>query len=300
MPNPNVISHNTLLSSYFSSGFLPEALETFFAIPMKDSHLWNILISGHQVHAEIAKVCSILDSYLGTNLLQMFASYRVIEDVKKVFGEMPSRDLSGHMDKAMWLFYEMQLADVKPNSFTFGGMLGLCASRNTLQRGKQLHGVTIKYDFKTIWYAQNGEAMKALKLYNKMVQLGPFVVSLNDVTFIDVLNIEHYTCMVDMLARSGLLKKAEALLLQMPFKADAVMWSTLLGACKLHGNPTMVKCISGNLYKEGEPLALPSSARLLSVISSLRSDFLAKLGHPIVDLGPFAVGSLGVSQSWGF
>lgn len=389
------------------------------------------LCSGCQIHAEIVKVCSFWDSYVGTNLLRMYANCGVVEDARKVFDEMPVRDLvtwnalilcysrcglgglclglykemcregilvdeysiaiilnelashlqvmearqvhscvmklgycsdpfvnnsllelyakcglidralvlfegiedknvfawttivtglsqSGHMDEAVWLFYEMQLAGVEPNSFTFGGMLGACAARNRLQRGRLLHGVAIKYGFENnlvvgsaisdmyskcgemqhafamflcmperdivVWnviicgFAQNGEAMKALELYNKMVQLGPSVISPNDVTFLGVLSacshrgmvqegccyfndmihkykikpkIEHYTCMVDLLGRSGMLEEAEALLLRMPFEADAVMWSTLLGACKLHGNLKMARRISGYLHMAG-------------------------------------------------
>ncbi|KAK4278897.1 hypothetical protein QN277_016675 [Acacia crassicarpa] len=434
-------SWNILISGYVKNLRIEDAMSHFVKMkrsPVKpDGYTYSIVLplcdlsSGRQVQAEIFKVCSISDSYLGTNILQMYASCGVIEDARKVFDEMPVRDLvtwnaliscysrfglgdfclslykqmyregiladeythaiilnemashlqlmeatqihscgiklgfcsdpfitnsllelyakcglidsalflfeeiqdkdvfawttivtglsqSGHIDEAVWLFYEMQLAGVEPNSFTFGGMLGACAVRNTLQRGRQLHGVAIKYGLENnlvvgsaisdmyskcgemqqafmmfqsmpekdivVWngiicgFAQNGEAMKALKLYNKMVQLGPSVVSPNNVTFMGVLSacshrglvqegfryfnemiheykikpkIEHYTCMVDLLGRSGLLEEAEALLLQMPFKADAVMWSTLLGACKLHGNLTMAKRISGDLHTVG-------------------------------------------------
>ncbi|KAI4308163.1 hypothetical protein L6164_031265 [Bauhinia variegata] len=46
MPNPNVVSYNTLLSGYFNSGLVTEAMEAFSAAPSKDCHSWNIAISG--------------------------------------------------------------------------------------------------------------------------------------------------------------------------------------------------------------------------------------------------------------
>ncbi|XP_028805261.1 pentatricopeptide repeat-containing protein At5g48910-like [Neltuma alba] len=288
------------------------------------------LMEAVQVHSCAIKLSFCSDPFITNSLLELYAKCGLIDNALVLFEEIQDKDVfawttivtglsqSGHVDEAMWLLYEMQLADVEPNSFTFGGMLGACAARNTLQRGRQLHGVAIKYGFENnlvvgsaisdmyskcgemqhafmmfqsmpqrdiiVWngiiggFAQNGEAMKAMKLYNMMVQLGPSVISPNDVTFVGVLSacshrglvqegcryfndmihkymikpkIEHYTCMVDLLGRSGLLEEAEALLLQMPFKADAVMWSTLLGACKLHGNLTMAKRISGDLHTAG-------------------------------------------------
>jgi pentatricopeptide repeat protein len=42
--------------------------------------------------------------------------------------------------------------------------------------------------------------------------------------------IEHYTCVVDLLGRSGHVKEAEEFITQMPIKADGVIWGALLNA----------------------------------------------------------------------
>ncbi|XP_065873926.1 pentatricopeptide repeat-containing protein At2g27610 [Euphorbia lathyris] len=47
---------------------------------------------------------------------------------------------------------------------------------------------------------------------------------------------EHFSCMVDMLGRAGLLDEAETLLQQAPGKGDCVMWSSLLRSCRVHSN----------------------------------------------------------------
>ncbi|KAJ4961239.1 hypothetical protein NE237_021149 [Protea cynaroides] len=46
----------------------------------------------------------------------------------------------------------------------------------------------------------------------------------------------HYSCMVDLLGRAGLLEEAEELLKLAPVKGDSVMWSSLLRSCKIHRN----------------------------------------------------------------
>ncbi|KAK7250578.1 hypothetical protein RIF29_33097 [Crotalaria pallida] len=49
-------------------------------------------------------------------------------------------------------------------------------------------------------------------------------------------NRQHFSCMVDLLCRAGLLYEAEELLLQAPVKRDIVMWSSLLRSCRVHKN----------------------------------------------------------------
>jgi pentatricopeptide repeat protein len=48
--------------------------------------------------------------------------------------------------------------------------------------------------------------------------------------------LEHYTCMVDLLGHAGNLQEAENVIKSMPFKPDVATWMVLLGACRTHGN----------------------------------------------------------------
>ncbi|GLU03100.1 hypothetical protein SLE2022_203180 [Rubroshorea leprosula] len=45
---------------------------------------------------------------------------------------------------------------------------------------------------------------------------------------------QHYSCMVDLLGRAGLLNEAEELLQQAPGRGGSVMWSSLLRSCRVH------------------------------------------------------------------
>ena len=108
--------------------------------------------------------------------------------------------------------------------------------------------------------AQNGESTKALKLYDKMVQSEPSIVFPIDVMFVGVLGAfshsglikegykylnemifkyaikpkkEHYTCMVDLLGRVGLFNEVEAILRNLPFKPDFVMWGCFVRSLQI-------------------------------------------------------------------
>ncbi|KAJ0965775.1 hypothetical protein J5N97_026913 [Dioscorea zingiberensis] len=45
---------------------------------------------------------------------------------------------------------------------------------------------------------------------------------------------DHYVCLVDMLGRAGRLEEAACAIETMPFEPDALIYKTLLGACKVH------------------------------------------------------------------
>ncbi|KAL5744195.1 hypothetical protein ACOSP7_027038 [Xanthoceras sorbifolium] len=48
--------------------------------------------------------------------------------------------------------------------------------------------------------------------------------------------MEHYACIVDLFARVGLLDDAMEFIRKMPIEPGEVIWQTLLGACRVHGN----------------------------------------------------------------
>ncbi|KAM0956152.1 hypothetical protein ACFX2A_024962 [Malus domestica] len=62
-------------------------------------------------------------------------------------------------------------------------------------------------------------------------------------------SIEHYSSMVDVLGRAGLLEDAEELIDNMPVKADAIIWGSLLSSCRKHKNIKMAK--QAEAIKEG-------------------------------------------------
>ncbi|MBA0798837.1 hypothetical protein Gohar_009391 [Gossypium harknessii] len=60
---------------------------------------------------------------------------------------------------------------------------------------------------------------------------------------------DHYTCMVDLLGRAGSLDEAKNLIETMPMKPDAVVWGSLLGACKVHRNIRLGKYVTEKILE---------------------------------------------------
>lgn len=59
----------------------------------------------------------------------------------------------------------------------------------------------------------------------------------------------HYTCMIDLLGRSGRLDEAHNLVRNMPFAPDAATWGALLGAAKVHGNIELAEKAAEIIFK---------------------------------------------------
>ncbi|KAI3957299.1 hypothetical protein MKW92_004196, partial [Papaver armeniacum] len=64
--------------------------------------------------------------------------------------------------------------------------------------------------------------------------------------------LDHYTCMVDLLGRAGLLEEAERFINTMPITPDNVTWGALLSACRTHSNAEMGQRV-GNYLIESDP-----------------------------------------------
>ncbi|EFJ37781.1 hypothetical protein SELMODRAFT_71699, partial [Selaginella moellendorffii] len=108
-------------------------------------------------------------------------------------------------------------------------------------------------------YAQNGHVVEAKAIFNRIKLLN----HCDDVCFLSILiasshdgdlytarshfvsmsmdfrlqqTKQHYTCMVDLLARAGHLNEARELMLTMPYLTDSVDWKCFLGACRSHSD----------------------------------------------------------------
>ncbi|XP_077227832.1 tetratricopeptide repeat (TPR)-like superfamily protein [Tasmannia lanceolata] len=82
-----------------------------------------------------------------------------MESVRKVFDEMPERDLvswntviagnaqNGMYEEALMMVREMGLADLKPDSFTLSSVLPIFAEYVDVCKGKEIHGYTVRHGF---------------------------------------------------------------------------------------------------------------------------------------------------------
>ncbi|KAK4776278.1 hypothetical protein SAY86_004966 [Trapa natans] len=254
MPERNVVSWSTMVSGYTKVGEIDMARMMFEMMPVKSVVPWTIIISGYAqkglakeaimlydqmeeagVIIDYGTVISILAACAESGLLglgqkvctsiqrtglkcttsvlnaliDMYAKCGRSDEALRIFNRMPEKDAvswniiihglaaHGYAGKALELFDRMKQDNFEPDEVTFIGVLCACTHGGFVDRG-------LDYFL---------EMQKAYGIVPK---------------------IEHYGCLVDLLGRGGRLKEALDLIHSMPMEPNAIIWGTLLGACRVH------------------------------------------------------------------
>ncbi|KAJ0989674.1 hypothetical protein J5N97_008030 [Dioscorea zingiberensis] len=151
---------------------------------------------------------------------------------------------------------------LKPDNFTFATILDACANLATIELGRQIHAQIIKEKLqKDVFilsslvdmYAKCGNMQDSLLMFNKMalrdhVSWNALICGYSLHGLVDVgeqyfntmtdhyklqPQLEHYSCMVDLIGRTRGVHEALEFISKMPLEADDVIWRTLLSTCKI-------------------------------------------------------------------
>ncbi|GAV58577.1 PPR domain-containing protein/PPR_2 domain-containing protein/DYW_deaminase domain-containing protein [Cephalotus follicularis] len=169
---------------------------------------------GKQFHAWAIKSRFSNSFFVSSALVTMYAKKGNIDSANAVFDRQRERDLvswnsmifgyaqHGHAKKALKVFEEMRRQNFEMDCITFIAVISACTHAGLVIEGQ--------------------------RYFNMMV---------ND-QHIDP-KMEHYSCMVDLYSRAGMLEKAMDIINAMPFPAGATVWRTMLAACRVHRNVEM-------------------------------------------------------------
>ncbi|KAL3509089.1 hypothetical protein ACH5RR_028490 [Cinchona calisaya] len=238
MPVHSVAALNTLIAGRAQNGCLEGALDlysmmkmagfrpdkiTFVSVISSCSELAT-LAQGQQIHADVIKVGALSVVPVVSSLVSLYSRSGCLVGAVKVFDEREGADVvlwssiiaaygvHGRGKEAIELFDRMEQEGLEPNDVTFLSLLYACSHCGLKDKGLEL-----------------------FKLMVEKHRLKP--------------RLEHYTCVVDLLGRSGRLDEAEGYIRSMPVKADTVIWKTLLSACKIHKNADMAKRIGEEVLR---------------------------------------------------
>lgn len=228
MPERGTASFNTMIAGYVLNGKCEEAISIFNQMQglgvqydamtmvsvLQTCASLGALQRGRWVHEQVVRTQMEINVHLGAALINMYARCGSIEESERVFNEMPRRDLiswttiicgygmHGLAEDAECLFNQMVDSGIRPDSITFVGILSGFSHKGMVHKGQ-----------------------KYFKKMTKEYYIKP--------------TMEHFSCMVDMLGRSGRLSEAEEFIRTMGMEPNAGVWGGLLNACKIHGNVEM-------------------------------------------------------------
>ncbi|KAI3885802.1 hypothetical protein MKW92_044098 [Papaver armeniacum] len=224
MPEKDVISWSTLIVGYVQGGKLEKGLDCFremkekgltpneaiFVTVLSASAQMGLLEHGKLVHSTIKASNCRMTLPLRTALIDMYAKCGCIEMSRQLFDEMRRRDVwswnvmicglatHGLGKEALELFGRFSKEGWRPVNVTFVGVLNACGRAGLVNEGRRY-----------------------FKLMTEVYGIDP--------------EMEHYGCIVDLLGRAGFVEEALQLVENMTIQPDPVLWGTLLGACKVHG-----------------------------------------------------------------
>lgn len=234
----DVITFNSMITGYIHVGRLREALLLFTQMRRHDLRADNFTVvslltacaslgalpQGRALHACIEQRLVEADIYLGTALLDMYMKCGRVEEATVVFQWMGVRDVrtwtvmiaglafNGMGKAALEHFCQMKCDGFQPNSVTYIAVLTACSHACLLDEGR------LYFDEMRL-------------LHNIHPQ------------------IEHYGCMIDLLGRSGHLDEVMDLVQTMSMQPNAVIWGSILSACRVHKDVDLARNAAEHLLK---------------------------------------------------
>ncbi|KAL6525954.1 hypothetical protein OROHE_015478 [Orobanche hederae] len=234
----SVLSWNTMIGAYVQNGCALEAL-TLFKSMMENydcspNHVTMVSVLSACAELGDLELGTWVHEYMGTRghkgilssnvnlataLVDMYSKCGSLDDARKVFNQISVKDVvsfnamimglavNGKGKEALSLHSKMHELHLRPDSGTFLGVLCACSHSGLLNKG--------------------------CEIFNHMIQN-------NLVTP----RLEHYSCYVDLLARSGYIEEALGVVTSMPFEPNNFVWGALLSGCVLHNRLELAQSIS--------------------------------------------------------
>lgn len=170
---PDIVSWNTILSGFQKSDdALCFALQMNFNGVVFDPVTYTTVLAfcydrytfpfGMQLHSLILKFGLDCEIFVGNALITMYSRWERLLEARRVFDEMPSRDLvswnamlSGYTQEgdhgleSILIFVEMVRVGMMLDHVSFTSAVSACGHERNLELGRQIHGLTIKSGYET-------------------------------------------------------------------------------------------------------------------------------------------------------
>ncbi|KAG6571397.1 Pentatricopeptide repeat-containing protein, partial [Cucurbita argyrosperma subsp. sororia] len=227
--NKDIVVWNALFSGYNLQFESEEAFElytdlqfsrerpnefTFAALITAASNLAS-LQHGQQFHNQVLKMGLGLDPFITNALVDMYAKCGSVEEAEKTFSSSVWKDTTcwnsmismyaqhGKAEEALRTFETMMNNDITPNYVTFVSVLTACSHVGFVEDGLQHFNSMARY------------------------RIEP--------------GMEHYASVVTLLGRAGRLSEAREFIEKMTIRPAALVWRSLLSACRVFGNIELAK-----------------------------------------------------------
>ncbi|XP_020587512.1 pentatricopeptide repeat-containing protein At2g39620-like [Phalaenopsis equestris] len=198
--------------------------------------------AGMQVHGAAMRSGHGGHLLVQTALVDFYPKIGVLEDARKVFGEISEPDLvswnalisgcslNGFYQEAFELFKEMILSGLKPNGSNFVSLIPICVKLGATVLGFSLHVLALKYG---VLAPQASAVSSLISMYSSFRDLSS---ALNLFELQEVKDLVSWNSMIAAYSQNGEPDKAFKIFCHMKFEGerpDFVTISSILSSCHL-------------------------------------------------------------------
>lgn len=261
----NSVTWNAMISAYARVGDLTSARELFDKMPEKNVVSWNSMIAGYAQNGQSAMAIELFKDMTATEGLKPDEVTMV--SVFSACGHL------GALKLGNWVVNILNENHINLSISGYNSMIFMYSRCGSMEDAKRIfQGMVtrdvVSYNTLIAGFAAHGHGKEAIEIISKMKEEG---IEPDRVTYIGVLTacshaglleegwkvfksiqvlaVDHYACMVDLLGRLGELEEAKKLIESMPMKAHAGVYGSLLNASRIHKRVELGELAANNLFE---------------------------------------------------
>ncbi|CAH8348909.1 unnamed protein product [Eruca vesicaria subsp. sativa] len=260
---------SALIELYALMGSPEDGMRCFASTSKRDIASWTSMIDCHVQNEELVSAfdmfrqlclsCLRPEEYTISLMMSACADFAALSSGEQVQGYAIKSGIdaftsvktssismyakSGNMALASQIFSEVE----RPDIATYSAMISCLA-----QHGFASDALNLFETMKTCGFRPNQQAFLAVLIaccHGGLVTegLNYFQAMWNEYRISP--NEKHFTCIVDLLGRTGRLSDAESLILSSGFQNHPVMWKALLSSCRVYKNSVLGRRVAERLME---------------------------------------------------
>ncbi|XP_071729695.1 pentatricopeptide repeat-containing protein At1g15510, chloroplastic-like [Rutidosis leptorrhynchoides] len=248
---------NVLITMYSKFNLIEEAEKIFWSVEEKEMISWNTFMAACSHILDHTKCLSVFNKMLKTYKLTPddFTYTSALSACSGLTSSLLGREIHGNLVRTR-LSYDTGVANALINMYAKCGSIKHAVTTFSLMETHNL----VSWNTLMAGFANHGLGKRAIELFNRMKELH---VKPDSVTFVALLtglnhtglidegkfyfqsmqetygitpNVDHVSCIVDLLGRARKVKEAEEYMERYSFEHDPVVLGCLLSACRVHGD----------------------------------------------------------------
>ncbi|KAJ4840076.1 hypothetical protein Tsubulata_046239, partial [Turnera subulata] len=261
----DVISWNSMISfsGYLKYGKVERARDLFDPMPKRDVVSWSTMVSSYSQRDRFAKA------------LELFREMKIsgfAPDETTLVSVISACTYLAALDQGKWIHTYITKNGLKFDVFLGTALTEMYMKFGFIENAMEIFQSMEDKGLPTLnvvisGLAMNGLVAKSLDMFQKMKERGLFDSMIHEYKVEP--NVKHYGCVVDLLARAGMLREAEELIYSVPMAPD-------ISASK--GNWDDVHEIWGKMMQHGTP-----DCRLMVVNGTVREFLVGDKTHSRVE-----------------